>query len=74
MVCISSIHTLCWIPTEVLLSYRDTPFWSQRMKEQTLKFDEEAVRPYFPLPHVLNGLFSLAERLYGIILFLSVSN
>ena len=27
---------------------------------------EEALRPYFPLPRVLSGLFAVAERLYGV--------
>ena len=29
-------------------------------------FDEEALRPYFPLESVVDGLLSLVNRLYGI--------
>ena len=28
--------------------------------------DQEALRPWFPLPRVLDGLFGLCERLFGI--------
>ena len=27
---------------------------------------EEALRPYFPLPRVLAGMFAVAEKLYGV--------
>jgi hypothetical protein len=29
-------------------------------------FKEEDLRPYFPLPKVLDGLFSLAHKLFGV--------
>ena len=44
----------------------DVPFWSERMREEEFDLNEEALRPYFPLPRVLEGLFGLAERLFGI--------
>jgi oligopeptidase A len=44
----------------------DLPFWSERMREQKFDLEDEALRPYFPLPRVLEGLFGLAERLFGI--------
>lgn len=43
----------------------DTAYYSERLKEQTLGLSDEALRPYFPLPKVLGGLFSLIERVYG---------
>ncbi|MEO0768607.1 MAG: M3 family metallopeptidase [Cyanobacteria bacterium J06649_4] len=44
----------------------DLPFWTERMREQAFDLSDEALRPYFPLPNVLKGLFGLAERLFGI--------
>ncbi len=44
----------------------DVPYWTERMRESEFDLNDEALRPYFPLPRVLEGLFSLAERLFGI--------
>ena len=44
----------------------DVPFWTERMREEQFDLNDEALRPYFPLPRVLEGLFGLAERLFGI--------
>ena len=44
----------------------DVPFWTERMREEKFDLNDEALRPYFPLPRVLEGLFGLAERLFGI--------
>ncbi|MEL7053300.1 MAG: M3 family metallopeptidase [Cyanobacteria bacterium J06588_5] len=44
----------------------DVPFWTERMREEQFDLNDEALRPYFPLPKVLEGLFGLAERLFGI--------
>ncbi|HKJ90911.1 MAG TPA: M3 family metallopeptidase, partial [Oceanipulchritudo sp.] len=37
----------------------ETAFWSEKLRRSTYAFDEQAVRPYFPLPSVTRGLFSL---------------
>ena len=44
----------------------DLGYWSERLREDRYDYSEEALRPYFPFPRVLEGLFSLAERLFGI--------
>ncbi|MGI8933761.1 M3 family metallopeptidase [Leptolyngbya sp. BC1307] len=44
----------------------DLPFWTERMRETQFDLNDEALRPYFPLPRVLEGLFDLAERLFGV--------
>ena len=44
----------------------DVEFLSERLREQRFDFTDEEIRPYFPLPRVLEGLFSLVERLFGI--------
>eukprot|EP01038_Epipyxis_sp_PR26KG_P012317 gene12317-16521_t len=50
------------------LSLWDIPFWSERLREKQYEFEEEELRPYFSLPIVLNGLFKLARRLFGVII------
>jgi oligopeptidase A len=44
----------------------DIPFYAERLKEELYEYSEDELRPYFPIPKVLNGLFSLVERLFGI--------
>jgi len=44
----------------------DVPFWSERMREEQYGLNDEELRPYFPLPQVLEGLFTLASRLFGV--------
>ncbi|HAN46540.1 MAG TPA: peptidase M3 [Cyanobacteria bacterium UBA8156] len=44
----------------------DIAYWSERLREKTFDLEQEALRPYFPLPNVLTGLFGLAERLFGV--------
>ncbi|MDE0204892.1 MAG: M3 family metallopeptidase, partial [Candidatus Tectomicrobia bacterium] len=53
-------------PEAADLRHWDLPFWAERRREQEYDFSEEALRPYFPLPRVLDGLFALAERLFGV--------
>ena len=44
----------------------DVSYYAERLQERRFKVSQEALRPYFPLPKVLQGLFTLVERLYGI--------
>lgn len=44
----------------------DVPYWSERYREHQYNYTEEELRPYFALPNVLDGLFSLAQRLFDI--------
>lgn len=44
----------------------DISFWSERQREEKFAFNAEELRPYFPLPQVLDGLFTLAKRLFGV--------
>lgn len=41
-------------------------YWSERLRQKLYAYDEEALRPYFPLQSVIEGMFSLCERLFGI--------
>ena len=44
----------------------DVPYHAERLQQQRHSVSEEALRPWFPLPRVLAGLFEIAGRLYGI--------
>jgi oligopeptidase A len=44
----------------------DLAYFGERLQESRFKVSQEALRPYFPLPKVLSGLFTLTRRLYGI--------
>ncbi|HUL80884.1 MAG TPA: M3 family metallopeptidase [Gammaproteobacteria bacterium] len=46
----------------------DVGFYSERMRKERLRLAEEELRPYFPLPRVLDGLFGLVGRLFGLTL------
>jgi oligopeptidase A len=44
----------------------DTAYYSEKLKERKLGFSEDELRPYLPAPQVIEGMFALVERLYGI--------
>ena len=44
----------------------DMAFYSERLREATLGLSDETLRPYFPLPQVLDGLFGLIHELFGV--------
>jgi oligopeptidase A len=44
----------------------DIPFYSERLKENKFSITDEELKPYFPEDKVLNGLFEVVSRLYGL--------
>lgn len=44
----------------------DYYYYAEKVKKQKYDLDESEVRPYFSLENVMNGLFTAAEKLYGI--------
>ena len=44
----------------------DWAFYSRILKEKKFNIDEEILRPYFELNKVIEGVFGLSTRLYGI--------
>ncbi len=44
----------------------DTAFWSERLRQQRYQISQEDLRPYFPASRVIEGLFKVVERLYGL--------
>lgn len=41
-------------------------FWSERLRRERYAFDEEILRPYFPMSGVIAGLFELVNRIFGL--------
>lgn len=41
-------------------------FWSEKLRQERYNFDEEILRPYFPMNRVVDGLFELARRVFGL--------
>ncbi len=44
----------------------DVPYWAEKQRRARYDFDDEALRPYFAYERVLQGLFAIAQRLYGV--------
>ncbi|TRU83541.1 MAG: M3 family peptidase [Microcystis novacekii Mn_MB_F_20050700_S1] len=48
------------------LKHWDIAYWSEKQRQAKFNFSAEELRPYFPLPRVLEGIFSLAQRIFGV--------
>ena len=44
----------------------DIAFWAERQREKDYDYSETELSKYLPYPRVLDGLFNLAQRLFGI--------
>jgi oligopeptidase A len=44
----------------------DIAYYAEKQRSALYDFDEEALRPYFPLESVVQGMFEIVHRLYGI--------
>lgn len=44
----------------------DIAYYSEKQKQYLYDIDDEQLRPYFPEPRVLSGLFTVIEKIYGI--------
>jgi oligopeptidase A len=44
----------------------DMAYWAKRLQEERFQFRDEDLRCYFALPRVLEGLFALVHKLFGI--------
>ncbi len=44
----------------------DVAYWAEKLRQESFELDGEALRPWFPLEQVLQGLFGLCQRLFDI--------
>jgi oligopeptidase A len=44
----------------------DVAYWAEKLRQESFALDGEALRPWFPLEQVLQGLFGLCQRLFDI--------
>ncbi len=44
----------------------DVGFHAERLQRSRYSVSQEEMRPYFPLPNVLQGLFEVGEKLFGV--------
>lgn len=49
-----------------LLQPWEVAFWAEKQRKAEYDFDEEELRPYFPLDRVLSGMFELAEKVFDL--------
>lgn len=43
----------------------DYSYWSDKLKNDRYAFNDEDMKPYFELNHTIDGVFGLANKLYG---------
>ncbi len=61
-----ALQALAEVDGDDEMKHWDVPYWSERLREARYDLKDEELRPYFPLPRVLSGLFELTERLFGV--------
>jgi len=44
----------------------DLSYYGEKLRQQRFDVSQEELRPYFPAPRVIDGLFAVAQRLFGI--------
>lgn len=44
----------------------DIAYYAEKLRKAQFDFDDEQLRPYFPLAAVLHGMFNIANRLFGV--------
>lgn len=44
----------------------DGSYYSEKLKQELFNLDDEKLKPYFKLDNVLNGAFTVAQKLFGI--------
>jgi oligopeptidase A len=43
-------------------------YWAEKLRRERYAFDEEKLRPYLPMDRVIDGLFKLAARVFGLMI------
>ena len=45
----------------------DLTYASEKLRQAHYELSQEEIRPYFPVPRVLDGLFAVIQRLFGVV-------
>jgi oligopeptidase A len=49
-----------------LLEPWEVGYWAEKQRLASYDFDEEALRPYFPINRVISGMFDIAQQIFGL--------
>lgn len=44
----------------------DSSFYAEKLKQKKFSLDDEQLKPYFKLENVINGVFTVAQKLFGL--------
>ena len=49
-----------------LLEPWEVGYWAEKQRKASYAFDEEALRPYFPIDRVISGMYEIAQQIFGL--------
>jgi len=49
-----------------LLEPWEVGYWAEKQRKAHYAFDEEALRPYFPIDRVIRGMYEIAQKIFGL--------
>jgi oligopeptidase A len=49
-----------------LLEPWEVGYWAEKQRNANYAFDEEALRPYFPIARVISGMYEIAQKIFGL--------
>lgn len=63
---LTAFHRARLGPDAPALEAWDVTYWAEKQRQEQYDFDEEALRPYFPMDGVLSGMFEIVRRVFGV--------
>ena len=49
-----------------LLEPWEVGYWAEKQRRASYAFDEEVLRPYFPIDRVISGMYEIAQQIFGL--------